>query len=89
MAADRIWNVTAAGDPGLGDIATAWIVCLGSLRDVVDGTVSCPLEADRRTRLQACLGCHHLANLSDERSRETFCFTSDQEKSIPAADGGM
>jgi hypothetical protein len=57
--------------------ATEWIVCLGALRDVVDGSVACPLAADEATTLEECLGCRRLALLSNEREPETSCSTDE------------
>ncbi len=51
-----------------------WVVCRGALREVhVDG-VDCPLSG-RRVAVEACVDCHYLADLSDERAARRSCST--------------
>jgi len=65
-------------DEGQPGIMSEWIVCLDSLRDVADGMVTCPLTAGRLTTLEDCLGCRHLAALSNDRSPGNSCSTGEQ-----------
>lgn len=54
------------------DLEQRWIVCLDADRPVRDGSVACPVQ-HRRVPVTACLLCHHLEALSDERDRYTGC----------------
>ena len=67
--------MTVAGD-GFTGLAPEWLVCLDVFREVVDNRVECPLAAGSATPIEDCLGCRHLAVLSNDRERES-CSTDD------------
>jgi hypothetical protein len=54
------------------DLDQGWIVCHDADRPVRDGRVVCPLQG-RRVPIAACVVCHHLETMSDERDPRTGC----------------
>jgi hypothetical protein len=65
--------VTSHGLPGQ---PPEWLVCLGVLREVVDGSVVCPLAKESTMPFEECFECRHLAVHSKDRARES-CSTDD------------
>lgn len=58
----------------IGD-ESAWVVCLGRLREVRAGAVRCPV-ARRGVAVTRCRDCHRLADAWDERDRAESCGTA-------------
>jgi len=54
---------------------SAWVVCLGRLREVRAGAVRCPV-ARRGVAVTRCRDCHRLADAWDERDRVESCATA-------------
>jgi hypothetical protein len=54
------------------ELEQGWIVCHDADRPLRDGLVLCPIQ-HRRVPVAACLLCHHLEALSDERDPGTGC----------------
>ncbi|HEX7171988.1 MAG TPA: hypothetical protein VF365_05200 [Candidatus Limnocylindria bacterium] len=57
------------------DLEQGWIVCHDADRLVREGRVMCPIQ-HRGVPFAACLLCHHLEALSDERDPQTGCETA-------------
>lgn len=53
----------------------AWVVCLGTTRDVSHGLVDCP----RRGQVSAvdCVTCHLVMTVADERSSRRACAVAE------------
>jgi hypothetical protein len=68
-------TVSLKGSPGSDAshrTVTSWIVCLMATRDVVEGTVICPLGGN--APMTRCVDCHLLQALESDW-RRVYCAT--------------
>lgn len=69
--------MTTAVHPARLADAERWVACLGSVHDVRASRVDCPLVRGT-VSLQACLDCHYLLTVADEREGWTACAIGDR-----------
>jgi hypothetical protein len=58
--------------------APGWVVCLGAVRSVRSGRVTCPI-ATRPMAVADCLRCHFLETIDEERASVTACGFSSRD----------
>jgi hypothetical protein len=67
--------VRESASPSLPPANDSWIVCRGMTRDVVDGTVACPLRGT--VAVSVCRDCRFLETVPGEWRRWS-CGTDDR-----------
>jgi len=71
--------MTVTVRPRARDTTTGrWVVCVAGIHDVRPDGVACPMQ-HRRVSIEACLTCHRLVAISDEREGWTACAVGDRD----------